>query len=512
MKIFQIKLLNSLKISAYGFLLVILVIPAITWAKQPTNTDTWNQPFNISRSPDSTSTDPFLLADPAGKVHLFWSEKLSNFPGNQPDTIMYTSWDGELWTAPIETFINPPDLLPSLHYPEAVMDNEGMIHLIWTNENAIGASIFYSKVHSNLAGTPSAWSAPVEISPDAEGTNYSLAIAYSPPSTIYIIFAKGLPVQGSTLQRAVTYHRSLDGGATWEEPVDIATVADLKHGASNTRLLVEPPNRIYASWSEWNEDGNGQGIHFTRSLDGGDNWETSKMITETRPGEYERDWNNLALLGEGQLVSIWEGGFRAYRHAMYSSDGGVTWTDPIDTFPWLIGENGFVKYATDSLGQLHLFIAQRVREGNTDRDVGGVGLWHSIWEGGTTWRDPVLIGGVNDMVNPAAVIVNGNEVVAAWYASSVIEIMVMTGQLGDTPPTEPQPWPDPGSSAEPTATPIDATSITPVVEVTAEPGIPLNPNPPQGSDNPGSVIFLGIVPAVLILGAFLVIRQFRQGS
>jgi len=510
MTINQNKLLRALKHMAFGALLLILAIPGLTQAKQPAYADSWSQPFNISRSPDSTSTDPFLLADPAGKVHLFWSEKVSDFPGNQPDTIMYTAWNGETWTAPTETFINPPDLLPSLHYPEAVIDDQGMIHLIWTNENATGATIFYSKVHSDLAGTPTAWSMPVEITTAAEGTNYSIAIAYSAPDTIHIIFAKGLPVQGSTLQRAVTYVRSSDGGENWAEPVNIATVADLSHGASNTRLLVEPPDRIYASWSEWNKEGNGQGIHFTKSTDGGNTWGSSKMITETRSGEYERDWNNLALIGEGQLVSIWEGGFRAYRHAMYSLDGGDTWTEPIDTFPWLIGENGFVKYAEDSLGKIHLFIAQRVREGNPDREVGGVGLWHSVWEGGTTWRDPVLIGGVNDMVNPAAVIVNGNKVVAAWYASSVVEILVMTGELGDTPPTDPQPWSEPDQQTDPTPTPTEA--IVPVLESTSVPSIPVDPTPPQGSDNPGSVIFLGLIPVALILGAFLVIRQFRHGS
>ena len=53
----------------------------------------WEEPFNISQS-DSTSTDPFLLSDPAGFVHLFWAEKKSEQPTNNPDTLMYTRWDG----------------------------------------------------------------------------------------------------------------------------------------------------------------------------------------------------------------------------------------------------------------------------------------------------------------------------------------------------------------------------------------------------------------------------------
>jgi hypothetical protein len=72
---------------------------------------------------------------------------------------------------------------------------------------------------------------------------------------------------------------------------------------------------------------------------------------------------------------------------MYSYDGGVTWSEPIDTFPWLIGENGFVEFAYDSNNSLHLFVAQRVREGYSERGD-RIGLWHSVWEGGTRWREP----------------------------------------------------------------------------------------------------------------------------
>jgi len=50
-------------------------------------------PFNISNSDSYLSLDPFLLNDPAGRVHLFWGEKLPGTSGQIPDTIMYAVWD-----------------------------------------------------------------------------------------------------------------------------------------------------------------------------------------------------------------------------------------------------------------------------------------------------------------------------------------------------------------------------------------------------------------------------------
>ena len=119
----------------------------------------WSTPQNVSNSPDLTSTDPFLLADPAGYAHLFWSEKVSRAPGEQPETIMYTRWDGRAWTKPNDIFFAPPqELTQVIVYPHAVIDEEDIIHLIWLGEpNAPSYTLFYSSVHASQAGSAQAW-------------------------------------------------------------------------------------------------------------------------------------------------------------------------------------------------------------------------------------------------------------------------------------------------------------------------------------------------------------------
>ena len=400
---------------------------------------TWSQPFNLSNSP-LTSTDPFLLADPAGVAHLFWAEKVGNAPGNQPDTLMYSQWDGKNWSQPIDLFFAPiSDGNLVIGYPHAVLDEFGIIHLIWIAQpNYPNYTLFYSSAPANQAQFVHAWKPRIALTDNATGTKYSIHLAVSPPNTIHVIYASGAQGIGRKEARGVAYLRSTDGGETWSVAQSLYLVPVIEWGASDTRLLYEPPDNLYASWTVWDETGNGRAIYFTRSLDQGINWEKAVPLTQIKSeDEYERDWNNMALLEPGHLVTMYEGGFAAYRNAMYSTDAGLTWTEPVDVFPRLIGENGFVEFARDSNNTLHLFYAQRNRTVSPARqNIPGSEetLWHSVWLGAAGWREPSISGGYYAMINPKVVIVSGNQVVAAWYAPPDYDIIVMTGRIETAPP------------------------------------------------------------------------------
>ncbi|MEW6179837.1 MAG: sialidase family protein [Chloroflexota bacterium] len=465
----------------------------------------WQPPVNISNSP-STSTDPFLLADPAGFAHLFWAEKTGPAPGNSADTILYSVWNGQTWTKPVDLYLSPlSDGNPVATYPRGVFDENGIIHLIWmTLPNFPRYALNYQQILSRNGTLLNSESSPSRLAEDLTGQQYSADIAYNPEQGLHVIYARGT---GGIEGRAITYISSPDKGETWSYPRDIYKFSDPKRGGSNLKILLEPPNYIYLSWTEWDESGNGQAVYFTYSEDNGVTWANPFPLSVRLENEYERDWNNFALLGPGELVSIWEGGFRAYRGVMYSYDHGKTWTTPYDVFPTLIGDNGAVQFAKDSLNRLHVFIANRIREGY---DVYGdrLGLWHSIYLGDERWSKPAIAtvyGEDTNMTNPTVTIVGGNTIIAAWYGSQIYEINVMTGTITDAPSLLPTPWPtiqplsaelatftpeSPDSTSEPSASPIPDFS---------------NNSPPS---NPGEVVYLSIIfPVVVIVSIVFYYRK-----
>jgi hypothetical protein len=475
----------------------------------------WANPVNMSNSLDSTSTDPFLLADPAGVVHLFWAEKVGISPTNQPETLLYSRLSGDVWSNPVDIFFSPlSDGNPVIGYPHAVLDQTGRIHLIWTSEpNFPYYALNYSSAPADHADLVQTWEPKKVLSEDLTGSKYSIHIAYSPPNILHILYSQGAQGEAPLEDRSVAYMRSEDLGATWSEPVTIFTVPVVSWGTSDTRLLFEPPSNLYASWTVWDETGNGYRIYFTRSLDNGLTWEEPVAITEKIEGEYERDWNNLALMGENHIMALWEGGYRAYRYAQYSTDAGQTWTEPVDTFPYLIGDNGYVEFARDSNDTMHAFLAQRVREGsNASSDIEIEALWHSVWEGGDRWRDPTLADIRTDtehITNPKVVIVNGNKVVVAWYQSQIYDIYTAVGIIQNAPEIPSVPWEQPAPVQIETSEPsvVQSSTVQTQIPLQGTSQIQSQANP---TVQPGNNILLSLVPSlvvILFITAILFIRN-----
>lgn len=479
-----------------------------TWVNGQESGDRWgSSPLNLSNT-ETSSIEPFVLADKTGIVHVFWSEEIGGQPGDLGfggNALMYAAWNGEHWSQPLDILLSP-DNGPAFQ-PHAVIDEQGVIHLIWLGDQPF--RLYYSCAHASQAGSAHAWQAPVALASDPTHSQFSIALAYEAPQTLHVIYAR-VPLGDQPPEpRAVSYVRSMDAGSTWSEPIDLCTIPEPDRGASCTRLLVVNPGKVYASWTEWDLTGNGQAIYLARSLDSGTTWEEPVLMAAREPNEYEHDWLSLAVLGENQLAAIWEGGQAAYSQARYSSDGGTSWSAPVQILTDLIGENGFAEFAYDSAGQVHLFIPKRGGSPRIHHTT--IGLWHSVWDG-ADWREPELIGGVNPMVYPKVAIVGGNRVVAAWYTSRVGEIMVLTGEIGNAPALTPRPWPI--ATPTPTVTPSPIALPATITPAPTRSTLAVASAPPSFSTryNPGTGVLAGVVPSFCVVAAVVLILQLRRHS
>lgn len=507
------------------FLLILLSFLAVM--NMPTNTvlaqnqpgDIINclPPVNISQSPGYSSVDPFMLTDQAGNVHLFWGERITGKPDeppNMPEAVMHSFWNGTIWSKPQDLFLSPPEYANKrINAIRGVIDDNGTIHLIWIGPDN---TFFYSSAHASHADQFTAWQTPQMIAFDQSAAQYSADIGFSSPGTVHIVYGREPDEKGN---QTVTHILSEDGGKTWSEPQTIYTVPYVDRGASNIRLWVTKPDTLFVTWTEWDISGNGQAVFVARSLNNGKSWQPPVMLAERLGQEYERDWTTLAPLGDDELVAIWEGGYRAYRQAQYSQDGGATWSQPIDTLDWLIADNGFAELLRDGADRLHLFVFQRVREGNEDRNAYGAdsnGLWHSVWEGGTQWRQPEMIGEPNPGNFVTAAMRGGNQLFAAWFSYVDLELSVIQCELYGTPAVPLQPWTEipPLPVSDPLVTPTvvstQTASLAPTAAlVNSSSSFPITPELPPG---PANSILLGIVPvfAIIILVALFNFQKRRH--
>jgi hypothetical protein len=391
-----------------------------------------------------------------------------------------------------------------------VLDNEGRIHLIWIGPEQ---QFLYSSAHADVASSAQAWQPQLILAHEQTGIQYSADIAFEPPQTIHVVYGRA---QSETNQ-TIMYIRSVNGGLTWSAPSEIYALAHPEYGPSNIRLLIDTP-KVYMTWTEWDVTGNGQAIYFARSLDSGVTWQQPVLLAKRAEEDYERDWTSLALLGEDQLIALWEGGYRAYPQAQYSDDGGSTWSEPIDTFPWLIADNGFAEFARDSTGRLHVFLARRIREGYGDKCSTFRGcsdpanaIWHSIWESGRKWQEPQPLEFTFSPLNFISIAISGgNRLVAAWFSYTESEVHVMQCEIDDAPAVGPKlrPTPIPTPTIMPTAT---STSFPVVLRPTAQ--LPLqedNPSPTVAQFNGSNMLLSMSVPALAILAVVVLVHRRKR--
>lgn len=491
----------------------------------------WTEKFNLSDTA-TTSTEPILLSDPAGYAYLFWSEDVggsrSKFTGSG-NTLFCVAWDGESWSEPIDVVMSPQSGNVLGH--RAILDDSGTIHLIWFGDTP--TKVFYSNAPaSEGCQDANVWSPPLQMAEKITATEFSIALAYEAPHTLHVIYARGPQGLEPLEPRGVSYLKSTDNGLHWSIPLDIYVTPDPIRGASNTQLTLLDTHTLFATWTEWDESGNGQSIYFSKSTDSGVTWGRPQELARSTPLDYENDWLSIVSLpNSDRIAAIWEGGGRAYRQMRLSEDGGQTWSEQRRILDELIGENGYTEFFYDGAGRLHLFLA--------NRGIGGrflpsqIGLYHSIWEG-NRWRPPELLQGINPMVNPKVAIVNGNQFVAAWYSSTneeeldecaclgivddedvkdpspVGDIIVMTGELDQTPYLDPVSLPS--ATPRPKATPLPTLGpVTPTPTSTRPPmNFDLNKPSENLTPNPGMPLLTGmILPALLVAGC-VVFQRLRQ--
>lgn len=140
------------------------------------------------------------------------------------------------------------------------------------------------------------------------------------------------------------FARSLDGGESWSEPVDIVRGAEGEevYGSLNHELVVAPDGTIFSFSREWpapapeGEPSPERRLLMFKSDDGGESWEIRPFldgVTNTRvpyPAVDPRNGNLYVVYGANSPVDAEEGSPTSQEiFFTSSSDRGQTWTEPV---------------------------------------------------------------------------------------------------------------------------------------------------------------------------------------
>jgi len=223
---------------------------------------------------------------------------------------------------------------------------------------------------------------PVQIDP--RGDTPSIARregAGSDDADLYVTF---------DLERYIYFTRSTDGGATWLQPPVLVRESPDNGQLYDSKIAVDAQGIIYITWCH-NHDGNGCALFLSRSVDGGATWLEPVQVA---PGlRHLLSWDQACSLAvrDGNLYFAWGDSVAGEgRHILFtrSTDGGTTWSPPVpaDDRPANVRYMGMVDLAVDPDGAIYV-------AWDDDR-VDGV--WNHTYvtrstDGGVTWSPGVRV-------------------------------------------------------------------------------------------------------------------------
>ncbi len=318
-------------LACVAILSIVIMFPVVAQGEE----SAWLPPEVIVRTEGELATSAMaLVADPAGQLHLFYPHRPDE---SVPGSIDYIYWDGSEWSQPVDIMVDPQGYSPS--FVRATLDPQQVIHLVWHGGNN---SLRHASAPLDQAGSARAWSTP-QILAIALGEADLIA---GLDGTLYVAYA-----DRSSLG-TVSLIRSTDGGESWSQPIWVA-LSEPGTAPNGVRLATDGTGRLHVVWTEYKlpDAWPPTGAFYARSLDGGGTWEAPLQVADAGHGQI-----GVAALGDDEVHLVWRstiGGDGTFHQ--WSSDGGETWSSP-DRFDDRGGFSGLPSFAVDAVGRLHYVI------------------------------------------------------------------------------------------------------------------------------------------------------------
>jgi hypothetical protein len=269
-------------------------------------TDPWSEPVNLSHS--GAATNPVMVQDSNGVVHVFWWDE---FDGN-----MYSRLDEEGWSPPLLVSAPFGEYTPTL-----VADSQGYLHAFWTDEDQV---LYYANVSADGISA-SAWNLWGFLA----GSAMDFDVQIDAQDYLHVAYLRS--VDTPEAPAGLYYRRSTSRGDEWLNSVLIYQSLYLRKltpddAHVDTEITYSGDEQhVYLAW-----DNPLRGQTFlAKSLDGGDKWDEPLEIDEPEQSSGEAGPSHLSVYAQGNnVLLIWRTGnpeMGCTEFYQWSLDGGDLW-------------------------------------------------------------------------------------------------------------------------------------------------------------------------------------------
>ncbi|MFN7036837.1 MAG: sialidase family protein [Bellilinea sp.] len=444
-----------------------------------------------------------ITADSQGQPHAFWGVGDDNNLGAAPNTIFYSRREDQgRWIKPVLIYLSGNDYVDHISANFDTLKNN--LLLVW--RDGLKGEIYFSFAPSNQAFVSTAWSAPALVS-NPNHIADSPKILIDPTGKLVVVYS--IPINE---ERGIYLTTSEDGGLTWTKPAKILNALTYEFEAiNNPEMIVVDETSYHLLWANYQFTANRLypiGLHYSRSLDGGQNWTEPLNLTNAPV-----IWGQIFAGPNGVIHRIWQenvGSQSQIRHE-YSSNQGESWVRV--TIPSLLGEKiGTPAITIDPSGRIHLLQLLMASDNS-------ISLQHLVW--GNTWNSnqaKEIELNLNSNSSSLSAIISPNGILEVAISGEILNAMdnpseyslLYTGQTIENLPLLETPPAEVGIENNPEAPPIMTTQPEPTSQQTDIPRV-INTVPPS-IINPTIGILIGVLFSFLVIAAIVIYHIWQKNS
>ena len=308
-------------------------------------------------------------------------------------------------TPPLSGGVNPAEVNLYESTPKLFAGPTGETLRLWYRSTVPGSGGTVLATPS-----PSGWRTLVDISPpDKDVTCGNADLALGPAGQLAVAYQwwRKMPTSSKQIRLA----RSHDGGKTWVHP---DTPLDTSGKAFSPKVAWGGDQSLVVVWADEQRSNRVWDVYARRSPDGGDTWEPEQLLSRFPQHTPTDAYVRPEILSDGgkRFWVAWVG-IRSSRSRVFlnrSSDGGHTWTDPME----LSGQSESVYNHRIVRSGEHLLIVWQ------DKRTGRERLYAvSSSDGGVTWTAATRIDHIPDGLQTDGFALTitmspGREVLVAW--------------------------------------------------------------------------------------------------
>lgn len=350
----------------------------------------WLPPVMVSDSGQMVAQNPVLLCDRNHNTHLFWLVR-----SDDQASVFYSTDSGGAWSAPTDILVSP-----TINLLEAVVTPNLRFHVVWLSANR--GNLVYTSAPLLEAANPREWPNPRVLARGALMMDHAYggggALFADSTGVVHLLYGVSNDSVGNS--SSLLYIRSEDDGNSWSQPVEVVAVTAPEPSGIWGTIAVDGAGRLHVAWGVRSVTyGAFSMIGYLRSIDGGKSWgdELELATSSTAPGV---SMAAVFAFGQDEVHLTYDTPARMHR---WSSDGGATWSQPVQVMDFGAAFGGFNKLARDSAGTLHVVSAVFT------------GVYHATWNG-ARWNPYERVDAREfDPHGQQLVVCQGNRLHVAYY-------------------------------------------------------------------------------------------------